>query len=472
MGKGKKGRKRGRARPPRREGQVPRAQAPGVSGRVAQVLAEAIGRVAADREACARDPARDFLRERKLGLFRLLLLLVTWGQDTVGGELAAMCGWDGEAPSPSALTQQWKKLSDSAMPRLLRTFLSAFGPVPHLGKYWLLAADGTELQLLPGTGGGRCRVSNGRGGGHHWEMHATCAFDVARRVFVDAVFQGGAEEDEPGALVELAARLRAPRGLVPLWVADRGFCGWNVIERLQASGARFCLRATDRWAEAALGRAPAGEFDVEVLRLLTRTRRAEGRSRPREPWLYRVLYADRRLDALPPGSPGEVGLRLRLVRLRLPGRDGDGARGDRWLNLATNLPASELDAAALAALYATRWGEETGFALLKNTVGMRDPRTRDWSRAVQEVWGRLVLCDACSLGVAGVPAPAPGPSHERATNRCDAFKAFMAMLRHMVRRAAFDVEAYAARRSHSVRPGRSHPRRKRPKSPPKSCCRH
>ena len=103
---------------------------------------------------------------------------------------------------------------------------------------------------------------------------------------------------------------------------------------------------------------------------------------------------------------------------------------------------------------------------------MRDPRTRDWSRAVQEVWGGLVLCDACSLGVAGVPEPAPGPSHARATDRSDAFKAFMAMLRHMVRRAAFDVEAYATRRSRGVRPGRSHPRRKRPKSPPKSCCRH
>jgi hypothetical protein len=161
-----------------------------------------------------------------------------------------------------------------------------------------------------------------------------------------------------------------------------------------------------------------------------------------------------------------------VVRLRLPAADGDGARGDRWLNLVTNLPPAELDAAGLAELYAMRWSEETGFALLKNTVGMRDPRTRDWGRAVQEVWGRLALCDACSLGVEGVPEPKPGPSHARATDRSDAFKAFMALARHLVRRAAFDVEAYAARRSHSVRPGRSHPRRKRPKSPPKSCCRH
>ena len=85
------GRKRGRRRGRRRAGPAPAAKrrggarGPRVSERVARMLVEAARRVAADREACARDPARDFLRERKLGLLRLLLLLATWGQDTVGG---------------------------------------------------------------------------------------------------------------------------------------------------------------------------------------------------------------------------------------------------------------------------------------------------------------------------------------------------------------------------------------------------
>ena len=103
---------------------------------------------------------------------------------------------------------------------------------------------------------------------------------------------------------------------------------------------------------------------------------------------------------------------------------------------------------------------------------MGDPRTRDYGRAMQEAWGRLVLYDACSLGTAGVPDPPSGPKHERATDRSDAFKAFMDMLRCRVRRVAHDVEAHAARRSHSVRGGRCRPRRRRPKSHPRSCCRH
>ena len=324
---------------------------------VARLLLRAIEVVAARPEECARSPGRDFTRDRKLGLARLLLLLVTWGQDTAACELAKMCGWDGSAPSPPALTQQWRKLNDRAMPALLRAFLGMFGVVPHLGRYRLYAADGTELQLLPGTGGDRCRVPNGKGEGSHWEAHLTCAYDLVRRTFEDMVCQRGAEEDEPGALCRLVDRLFPGPGLVALWLADRNFCTYNVLCHMAEAGASFCVRASDRWVRNLLRDGlPAGEFDLLVERILVRTSRAALRSRPGEPWLYRVFWRNRRLDVLAPGAPGEYRLRLRVVRLRLPKGDGDGARGDKWLNLVTDLPEGEFPPEALAKLYARRWG--------------------------------------------------------------------------------------------------------------------
>ena len=440
-----------------------------VSELVALRLLDAIRWFAGRPEECARSPGRDFTRVRGLGLGRLLLLLVTWAQETVAAELADLAGWDGSAPTGPALTQQWKKLRDDALPRLLRRFLSSFGPVAWRGRYRLYAADGTELQLLPGTGGGHCRVRNGKGGGSHWEAHLTCAYDLCRRTFEDMVAQGGAEEDEPAALCELVDRAEPGGGLRALWVADRNFCTLNVIHHLDAAGASFCLRAKDSWVSALLrGDEPPGEFDVTVERCVVRSRSAAGRTRPSEPRLYRAMGPRSSWD----GPEGERWLRLRVVRVALPPSDGDGASGDRWLNLVTDLPAGELGPAGLAALYAMRWGEEVGFCHLKHVVGMRDPRTRDLGRAVQEAWGRLVLYDACSLGTSGIPHPARGTAHERATDRTTAFKAFMRMLRAMVRRAAHDVEAFAARRSHSVRPCRGHPRRRRSKSPPRSGYRH
>ena len=437
---------------------------------VARTLLRCVETLAARPEECARSPGRDFVRNRRLGLARLLLLLVCWGRDSAYAELAELCGWDGEVPSGPALTQQWAKLNDRAMPALLRAFLSCFEPCAFMGRYRLYAVDGTEWQLLPGTGGGACRARNGKGGGHRSELHATCLFDVLRRTFEDMECQGGAEEDEPGALCALVDRLRPGRGLRALVLADRNFCTWNVLGHLFGAGASFCLRAKDSWVRALLrDELPEGEFDLSVERCVMRTSRRSARSRPGEPLLYRTIRACRRFDALAPGSDGEWWCRLRVVRLRLPAPAGSKAR---WLNLVTDLPASELDAGALADLYARRWGQETGFLHLKHAVGLDAPRTRDYARAVQELWGRLVLYDACSLGTSGVPEPAPGPRRRRATDRTAAFKAFMRMLRDLVRARRLDVAAFAARHAHSVRVGRSHRRRKRPKSPPKSCGRH
>ena len=443
-----------------------------VSEGVAAKLVDAIRWLADRPRACARDPDRDFTRSRLLPLATLLALIVTWAQETVSAELADLIGWDGAAPTAGALTQQWSKLRDDVLPRLNARFLSTFDVAPHLGRYRLYAVDGTELQLLPGTGGERCRVRNGRGSGSHWEAHLTCAYDLVRRTFEDMVAQGGAEEDEPAAMCELVDRADPGEGLTPLWLADRNFCTWNVISHLLGAGASFVLRAGERWVAALLRDGdPGGELDLDVERCVVRTACRSNRTRPDEPWLYRVIRRRGSFDAIGPGEGGEAWIRLRVVRVALPA-GGDG--GGRWLCLVTDLPREAFPPAALAGLYAMRWGEEVGFSHLKHTVGMRDPRTRDYGRAVQEAWGRLVLYNACSLGVSGVPAPPRGRRHARATDRTTAFKAFMRMLRALVRAAggAFDVEAHCSRHSHSVRPGRDHPRRRRRASPPKSGYRH
>ena len=68
-----------------------------MSERVARALLRCIESLAARPEECARSPGRDFTRRRKLGLARLLLLLVTWGRDCAWAELCELAGWDGTA---------------------------------------------------------------------------------------------------------------------------------------------------------------------------------------------------------------------------------------------------------------------------------------------------------------------------------------------------------------------------------------
>lgn len=422
----------------------------------------AVDAVAADPEACARSPGRDFTRARKLGLPGLLWTIVTMGTDTLGMELLRASGMSPDAPTVGALCQQWAKLNDEAMPRLHATFLSMFDPVPTMGRFWLLACDGTGLAMAPDASDAETRMPPARGSDGRNECHLTCAYDVARGVFTDMVCQGGRSQDEPGAACELVARCAAPEGLEPLWLLDRGFWSLNLLWRMRASGAHFVCRLSDRHGEGLLrarlrgvGPRCVGSLDADVEVCATRTRSTAGRTRPGEPWLYRPMGAERRFGGLAPGEAGECWLRVRVVRVAAPG-------GAMWL--ATDLPRDAFPPSALAALYARRWSEETAFAELKKACGLECPHVRTLPRVAQECWGRLTLHAACALSASLVPPAAEG----RATDRTACFKLVAARLRS----AAVDVARVCARLTQAVRPGRSFRRRKRPPAPPSFSNRH
>ena len=110
-----------------------------------------------------------------------------------------------------------------------------------------------------------------------------------------------------------------------------------------------------------------------------------------------------------------------------------------------------------------------GIRYLKHTCGMKDPRCRDYDRAVQEIWGRLALASSCALATSGAEDPEPGPKHERAIDVTMAFKAFLRLLRG---REYVDVEKICGRYTQSVRQGRSCERRKSKESRVSLCYRH
>ena len=392
--------------------------------RVRAQLEASAERVASRPEDCARSPGRDFTRSRKLPLARLLLLLVTWARDTVGVELLRFFGWDPGAISVSGLVQQWRKLNDAAMPALLREFGSRFRRRPWRGRWWLVAVDGTLVDLPrdPSDEAAWSPQPRGEGGGFN-RMLAVALFDVVRRTFEDCVFQPYHGMDERSALRGLVGRLAAPRGLRPLLLADRGFASYAVAADLLSAGVSFVMRAKDAWAASLLGwdaeRVSAcGRLDRAVRVGLTGSRGDAAR----DPRLRHVKGAPRAASWV----------RLRLVRVEVaPGR---------WENLVTDLERPT--PRDLADAYRARWDEEVAFRDLKHTVGMDRAHTRDRGRAEQEVWGRMVLFNACSLVESSLPGPRAARSRERRADRTLAFKLTMEALRG----AEVDVAACCAGR--------------------------
>ena len=138
-------------------------------------LERAVQLVTSVPEACARDPGRDFTRNRKIPLNALVWIMITWAWDTIGTELEDACGWDGAAPTASAFCQQRAKLRDDVMPRVSSAFLAMWERAPLMGRFVLYGVDGTDVQLCPSSDP-RTRVRSNKSGAEHNEAHPTMAY--------------------------------------------------------------------------------------------------------------------------------------------------------------------------------------------------------------------------------------------------------------------------------------------------------
>jgi hypothetical protein len=129
-------------------------------------LVGAVEEVTSDAASCAKDPARDFTRNGKIPLPRVLWTIICWGQDTVGIELLDAVGRDGETPKASALCQRPSRLGDDVMPRVNGAFLSRCPVVPYAREFRAYGVDGTDARLPPSIDP-RTRLRSGTGDPGH-----------------------------------------------------------------------------------------------------------------------------------------------------------------------------------------------------------------------------------------------------------------------------------------------------------------
>lgn len=269
------------------------------------------------------------------------------------GTVGRFFAWDGNRPSPAALSQARKKLTkamcDEAVRVVAQSCVTARTyPRVRFGRWNLVACDGTNLNL-PVTAAltdhfGVPRCSHG----DCWVPQAalTMLFDVGAHQPL-AFSLERCRYPERRALMDLLPHLR-PQDLL---IADRGYPSRALFATLCARRQAFLFRASavhsNSIAECRAFLASGQPETMVELALLTNAQRE--------------------------AADGKTSLRLRLIRFR-----DDSV-------LVTSLTAQDAGAEDLRQLYLDRWRIETAFGEMKGFRGLEDFHARTPLGIYQEV---------------------------------------------------------------------------------------
>lgn len=248
-------------------------------------------------------------------------------------------------------------------------------PQQRIKGYRLLACD-TTVQKLPNN-------EQNRKMGIHTNQYDSVAsiklstyFDLCNKVIVRASLHDKRRAD-----------LRCSQGQIKdlptdsLSVYDRAY-GSHLLAFLHGHyGTKYVVRLRTDYA-------------LSVTRLL-----ASGQS---ERWVEEPLHekAWRELATMGIGQSGLDTIRYRLVRLAIPGT------GETEV-LMTNLSEQEFDTMAMSELYAMRWGVETSYHQLKNTLMLGTFSGYSALAVEQDIWCvvvaynlQTILAGGCQAGLA------------------------------------------------------------------------
>lgn len=330
-----------------------------------------------------------FTRLRKMGLKALIDYLVTRGSKSGGNAIEEYFEEQEDCPTESAVLQQRKKLMAEALLDLLRQFAQALMVLfAAVGALQIVATDGTDVPFNnPGVRHKDWqRTWNGVKAGC---AHVTAIYDLATKIFLDAVIQAAHFADERGALVEMIDRFITPWKLIPvLFTADRGFPSWNMAVHVMQKGHFFLIRTLDVTSQGSQLRTlfPAvpsgGCFDLYVKVRIVRSKRKATGFDPKTGCISVYLDKSQRFDFIPAGSEDSHEFTIRVCRFRLD--------NGTYECLMTNLTKTKYPTHKLRKLYYKRWGIEVAWGRCKSPLAMEAFNTRNPALVMQDILGTLI----------------------------------------------------------------------------------
>ena len=435
------------------------------SNAVKSILLATVKEIAADPKKYAVTPGKDFTRNRKMGFYETVMMLLIMEGDCIKEEIYRFFGRNTEAPSKAAFCKQRRKLNGQALANLLHAFNAILSKDLYNGKYQFIACDGSAVDIFrnpddPDT----FFEPNGKSIRGFNQIHINAFYSILDRRFTDIVVQPGRKRNEYAAFCQMVDNI-GKDGPPTVFFADMGYASYNNYAHAVENGHFFLIRCNDRRLSGILGRPVDGlrEMDCRLDRILTRTQSQKLRSRPELSDQYRHICKAVPFDYLGDERP-EYDISLRAVRFEIaPGS---------FENIVTNLPEHEFYFEDFKDLYHMRWTEENAFRDVKYPLCLKAFHSRKYDYIVQEVWARAILHNFSSAIISGVEIEEKDTKYEYQVNFSEAFRTCRDFLRIRDGVAEMDVEGLIAQNIEPIRPGRSFARQHRFKLPISFCYRN
>ena len=400
----------------------------------------------------SKNPSADFSRSRKLNFASTIQLILSMESGSLKKELLDYFQFSVDTPSASAFSQQRSKLLPETFHFLFYEFNSLFTFQKNYHGYQLLACDGSDLNIARNPKDTDTYFQSLPTDKGFNQLHLNALYDLCEKRYTDVVIQPARKENESLAMTQMIDRCTGQKKTI--FIADRGYETYNIFAHIQEKEMYYLIRVKDGGGGSMTGSFDLPDekaFDHAMQLILTRKQTKEVKANPKQ---YKFLPKASPFDYLDLYDRKFYTLNFRVVRFAIS--------EDSYECIITNLPKEEFPTEEIKKIYAMRWGIETSFRELKYAIGLSCFHSKKVEYIMQEIYARLVLYNYCEIITMNVLIHQKDTKHVYRMNYTIAIHICRYFLRNDI--SPPDVEKLIQKNLLPVRPGRSDPRKVRPKS--------
>lgn len=400
------------------------------------------------------NPEKDFSRNRKLPLKKIISILLSMQGGTLTTELLKYFNCSLDTASSSAFIQQRSKLNSYAFPTLFDCFVKKTDTNKLYKGFHLLAADGSDFKIHSNPEHTSSHYPSRNGRPPYNILHLDAVYDLLEHTYKDAIIVGDREANEQRNLCHMVDRSNIQKAIV---IADRGYENYNLMAHIQEKGWKYIIRIKDIHSAGGIASGlklpDCSEFDTFIDLSLTTKQTNEIKNLCKTKNEYRFINSSAKFDFLSRANSNSQSakfykLPFRVVRFKIS--------DNTYETVITNLDSAYFPASELKKLYAMRWGIETSFRELKYTLGLLHFHSKKVEFIFQEVFAKLIMYNFTELVTSQVIV--------HRLNTKYVYKANFTVAVHLCRQFFLgkisppDLEALIRKNISPIRPGRSRPR--------------